>query len=103
VSPRAYELARQRNALIARCEAQRRRTADLVQRLKSVSRVVDRTLGIARYLRAHPLLVAAAVAALTIASRAGWLRRLGSILPLLSPVLRAWPSRRRLGFHAAGR
>jgi len=103
MSLRAHQLARRRDALIARCETQRRRVADLAQPLESASRVVDRALGIARYVRAHPLLVSAALAALTIATRAGWLRRLGSVLPIVSLGLRAWPSRALPGKSAAGR
>jgi hypothetical protein len=102
MSLRAHELARQRDALIDRCEAQRRRMAELAQPLKSASRVFDRALAVARYVRAHPLLAAAALAALAMVSPAGWLRRLGLVLPIVSAGLRAWPSRRSLGSPPPG-
>lgn len=86
---RAHEPVRRREALIARCEVQRRQIAEAAQPLKSASHVVDRALGIARYLRGHPLLVGVAVAAAVIASRGRLLRWFVAALPIMSAGLRA--------------
>ena len=89
MSPFARELAHRREALIARCETQRRQLADFAQPLKSASRVADFALGIARYARAHPLLLGVAVAAAMIVSRGRLLRWIVTALPIVSAGLRA--------------
>ena len=84
----ARELAHRRETLIARCEAQRLKLAEVSQPLKSASRVADRALGIARYVRDHPLLVGVAVAVAMIVSRSRLLRWVGLALPMVSAGLR---------------
>jgi hypothetical protein len=86
---RAREAVRRRDALIARSEAQRRQIAESAQSLKSAFHAVDRALGIARYMRAHPLLAGAAVAAAALVGRGRLLRRLAWALPIVSLGLRA--------------
>jgi len=96
MSPFARELARRREALIARCEEQRRQVAEVAQPLKSASRIADGALGIARYVRAHPLLIGVAVAAAMIASRGRMLRWVGIALPIVSAGLSAGRALRKL-------
>jgi hypothetical protein len=85
----ARELMRRREALIARCEEQRWQIAEVAQPLKPVSRIADYALGIARTVRAHPLLVGVAVAAAMIAGRGRMLRWAVTALPIVSAGLRA--------------
>ncbi|MGB7543076.1 MAG: YqjK family protein [Burkholderiales bacterium] len=101
MSPPARELAHRREALIAQCEAQRRQIAEVAQPLKSASHIADRALGIARYLRAHPLLVGVAFAAAMIASRGRLLRWVGTALPIVGAGLRAGRALRKLRSHIA--
>lgn len=89
MSPLARELAHRRETLLARCEAQRLQIAEVSQALKSASRVADRALGIARYVRTHALLVGAAVAVAMIVSRGRLLRWVGLAAPLVSAGMRA--------------
>jgi hypothetical protein len=96
MSPFARELAHRREALIARCGEQRRQIAEVAQPLKSASRIVDRALNIARYVRAHPLLVGILVAAAMIAGRGRILRWVGIALPIVSAGLRAGRALRKL-------
>jgi len=56
------EIARRKERLIARCEAQRRAIADAVRALEGPISVADRGLVAARFLRAHPVVLAALVA-----------------------------------------
>lgn len=88
MSPFARELAHRCEALVARCETQRRQVAELAQPLKSASRIADRALGIARYVRAHPLWMGVVVAAAMIVSRGRLLRWVGIALPIVSAGLR---------------
>jgi hypothetical protein len=88
MSPLARELAQRRETLIADCEAQRLKIAEVSQPLKSASQAADRVLGIARYVREHPLLVGVAVALAMIAIRSRLLRWVGLALPMLSAGLR---------------
>jgi hypothetical protein len=89
MSPLARELAHRRETLVAQCEAQRLKIADVSQPLKSASRAADRALGIARYVREHALLVGVAVVVAMIVSRGRLLRWAGLALPMVSAGLRA--------------
>ena len=89
MSPLARELAHRRETLIARCDAQRQKIAEVSQPLKSASRAADRALGIVRYMRAHPLLIGVAVAVAMIVSRGRLVRWAGLALPMVSAGLRA--------------
>jgi len=89
MSPYARELARRRGELVARCEVQRRQIADAAQSLKPGSHVADRALGIARFVRAHPLVVGVVAAAAMISGRGRMLRWIGIVLPIVSFWLRA--------------
>jgi hypothetical protein len=95
MSPLARELAHRREALIAQCEAQRLKIAEISPPLKSAAQVVDRALGIARYVRRHPLLVGVVVAVAMIVSRGRLLRWFGLALPMVSVGLRAGRALRR--------
>jgi hypothetical protein len=95
------EIARRKERLIARCAAQRVALAGTVQDLKGPIALLDRALAAGRFVRSHPLLLAAAVAAAValrqrapvgLAARAlaawrlwralaGWAQRLGIAMP----------------------
>jgi hypothetical protein len=77
------EIARHKERLIARCAAQRDAVAGVFRDLERPIAVADRALGIARFFRAHPILVFAAVAAIVA------LRRRGS-MSLIARGLAAW-------------
>jgi hypothetical protein len=57
------EIARRKERLIARCAAQRESLAVAVRELRQPIAVLDRAWSAALFLRAHPVLVGAAVAA----------------------------------------
>jgi hypothetical protein len=77
------EIARRKERLIARCEAQRGIIAEVFRDLRQPIAVVDRALSVAGFLRAHPVVVAAAVAGLIVFRRR-------SFLGLLTRGLAAW-------------
>ena len=81
---RLIEIARLRERLIARAGAQRAAIAGTVHELEAPAAVADRALGVARFLRLHPLLTAAAVAAAAVA-----LRRPG-VLSLAGRAVAVW-------------
>ena len=66
---RLIEIAGRRERLIARAGAQRAAIAGTVHELEAPAAIADRALGVARFLRLHPLLTAAAVAAAAMALR----------------------------------
>ncbi len=69
-------LARER--LLARCAAQRDDLAALSQELEGPLKLADRAVAGVRYVREHPLLLGAAVAALAVVQQRGlwkWARR----------------------------
>lgn len=68
---RLIEIARRKERLIARAEAQRAAIGESIRRLEGPIGIVDRGLEVARFLQAHPVLVGAAVAALVVFSRRG--------------------------------
>jgi hypothetical protein len=57
------EIARRKERLSARAQAQRQALAGTVHDLRQPMAVADRALSIARFLRAHPVFVAAVVTA----------------------------------------
>ncbi|HXF67268.1 MAG TPA: YqjK family protein [Burkholderiales bacterium] len=91
---RLIELARRKERLIARAAAQRAEIAAILRRWQAPLEVADRALAVARFLRAHPLLVAAAAAAVVTLGR----RRL---LGLAGRGLAAWRLLRALRGWAA--
>ena len=95
MSPHVSERRSRRDALIARCEAQRRQLAGAAQAFKPAAHAIDGALGVARYLRAHPLLISAGIVATIVASRGRLLRWLGATLPVVSLGLRAIAAMRK--------
>ena len=88
VSDRLIEIVRRKERLIARAEAQRGAIAVAFQQLRRPVGILDRGLEVARYLRAHPVLVAALVAALVVFRR----RRLISLAGTALTAWRLWRS-----------
>ena len=78
------EIARRRERLIARAGAQRAAIAGTYHELEAPAAIADRALGVARFLRAHPLLTAAGAAVAAVA-----LRRPGVLL-LAGRALAVW-------------
>ena len=94
------ELAHRKERLSARAQAQRRAIAASFQDLGRPIGVADRALEVARFLRAHPALIAAAAAALFVlrgrglaglAGRAfsAW-RLWRTISAMVGPLLASW-------------
>jgi hypothetical protein len=77
------DIARRKERLIARAEAQRAALRMNFRQLQGPIVVVDRGLEIARFLRAHPLLVAAFVGAFTVFRGRG-------LLSIAGRALSAW-------------
>ena len=77
------ELTRRKERLIARAEAQRLALGAAFRDLQRPIGVVDRALAATRFLRAHPVLVAAIVAALVVFRRR-------SVMGLAARGLAAW-------------
>jgi hypothetical protein len=92
----ARQLASRREMLRARCEAERRQLAEIAQPLKSSSRLADRGLKFARYLRKHPVLTGIGIAAVVAASRGRLLRWIGIAMPIVGMGLRAGRALRSL-------
>jgi hypothetical protein len=80
------ELARRKERLIARAEAQRTAVVASFRSLQGPIGIVDRGVDIARFLRGHPLLVTAIVATFTVFRRRGLLSMAGRALS----VWRVW-------------
>jgi len=80
---RLIDIARRKERLIARAEAQRAAIRADFRQLQGPIAVVDRGLEIARFLLAHPLLIAAIVGAVTVFRRRG-------LLSLAGRALSAW-------------
>ena len=57
------DIARRKERLSARSQVQRAAIAESFHELRAPIGIADRALGVARFLRAHPVLVVAAVAA----------------------------------------
>jgi hypothetical protein len=65
------DIVRRKEQLVARCEGQRARLGDIVRDLERPIAVADRAIAVARFLREHPLLTGAAVAAAVALRRHG--------------------------------
>ena len=66
------ELMRQRERLLARCEAQRIEIAALALRWEKPLSLADRAIAGINYLRGHPVVLGALVAVLAVVQRRGW-------------------------------
>lgn len=77
------ELAHRKERLIARAAAQRETIADAFRALEKPVGVIDRAVAATRFLRAHPLLVAAVVAGVVALRRR-------SLVGLFTRGLAAW-------------
>lgn len=82
------EVARRKERLIARGEQQRIVISVACLRLQTPLGVLDRGIAVARYLKAHPLVLGAGVAVVAIVGRRNLLRWVGRGLF----VWRAWRS-----------
>lgn len=72
------ELMLRRERLLAQCDAQRGELEDLVAQWQSPLQIADRVLAGIRYLRGHPVILAAAVALAVVIQRRGlwgWVQR----------------------------
>ncbi len=72
------ELMRERERLLAHCDAQRATLADLAQRLEGPLKIADRVVAGVNYLRKHPALVGVAVVMMVVVQQRGlwnWARR----------------------------
>lgn len=78
VSQKLRECDQRRELLLARIALQRVRVSLELHNLDKPIRMVDRGIGVIHYLKAHPLLVAAGVAVVTVLGRrrlAAWVGR----------------------------
>jgi glutathione S-transferase len=80
------EIARRKERLIARCEAQRGAIAAAFHDLRHPISIVERALAVTRFLRAHPVVVAVVVAGLIVFRR----RSVLGVLTRGIAVWRAW-------------
>jgi hypothetical protein len=85
-SRRLAEIERRRAQLSARAMAQRNALASGFQQLTTPAGVVDRVVGIAQFVRMHPVLFGAGVAAVVAALRGTFVR----LLPAVGRGLAAW-------------
>ncbi len=67
------EVMRQRERLLARCNAQRGEIAALTRQLEDPIAIADRAIAGINYLRQHPVVLGVLVALLAIVQRRGWL------------------------------
>jgi hypothetical protein len=81
---RLVEIAMRKERLERRADAQRKALEESLQGLGGPAALVDRGLGVLHFAREHPVVVAAGVAGLLLASR----RR--GILPLAGSLLSGW-------------
>lgn len=90
------EIVLRKHGLIARCAAQRAAIAGALRDLERPLAIADRGLTIVRFLRSHPLLVGAAVAAILVARRRTSLAGL-TLAGLLARGVTAWRLWRSIG------
>ena len=92
---RLIEIARRKERLIARAEAQRAAIGETIRLLRRPIGVVDRGLEVVRFLQAHPMLVASAVAILAVFRRRSVVSLAGSLLTAwrLWRLVSAWSAR----------
>jgi len=67
-----FEVMRERERLLARCDAQRAEIAALAPQWEGPLRIADRVVAGVNYLRHHPVVLGVLVAALAIVQRRGW-------------------------------
>jgi len=91
---RRIELARRKERLIARAEAQRTGIAASFEGLRTPIAVADRALAVACFFKEHPLLLAAVIAAATALRRR-------NLIGLLGRGLAAWRAWRWLSAWSA--
>lgn len=96
IEQRLIEIALRKGRLIARAEAQRAAIGQSVVQLRGPIEIADRGLAAARFLRAHPVLVAAAVAAVVALRGRGLLSLAGRAFSVwrLWRTVSAWSSGR---------
>lgn len=94
--PDLDDIVRRKQQLIVRCAVQRTAIAGAVRELERPIAVADRVLTIVRFLRSHPLLVGAAIAAIMVARRRTSLVGL-SLMGLLARGVSAWRLWRSIG------
>jgi hypothetical protein len=68
----AFDLRREREILLMRCDAQRLELAATIDQLQGPLKVADRAVEGINYLRSHPLVFGAALALLVVTGRRGW-------------------------------
>lgn len=90
------EIAARKERLSARAQAQRLVIVGHVHSLRQPAAMIDRAVGIARFLRAHPLLVTVGVAALSVFRGRG-------IAGVATRAFSAWRLWRAVSAWAAGR
>lgn len=93
---RLIEIARLQERLIARAEAQRAVIGESLRQLQGPINFVDGGLAMGRFLRAHPVLVAAVVAALVAFRRRG-------LFALAGRAVAVWRLWRSVSAWSAGR
>lgn len=95
IQDQLIEIARRKERLIARTAAQRAAVGESFLQLRGPIDVVDRGLEMARFLRGHPLLVAAVVAAVVAFRHRGVVSLAGGLLTAwrLWKSMSAWSSR----------
>jgi hypothetical protein len=76
---RLMEIALRKERLVSRGAAQRNVLQDAFRRLERPAGIVDRGLGVARFLSAHPVMAAVAVAGFVALRRRGILALAGSL------------------------
>ncbi len=96
IEDRLIEIARFQERLIARAEAQRTVIGESFRQLQGPIGLVDSGLAMARFLRAHPVLVAAVVAALMAFRRRG-------LFSLAGRAVAVWRLWRSVSAWSAGR
>jgi hypothetical protein len=69
---RTFDILREREWLLMRCQAQRLELAQTIDQLQGPLTAVDRAIAGINYLRSHPLVLGAAVALLLVIRRRGW-------------------------------
>ena len=75
---RLLEIMREREHLLAQCNAQRVELAAIARQSAGAIKVADHVIGAIRFFRGHPLLLGVAVALLVVIQRRGlwqWVRR----------------------------
>ena len=69
----AFDIMRERERLLMRCDAQRLDLAEMIAQLQGPLKVVDRAIEGINYLRSHPLVFGAGLVLLMMIRPRGWL------------------------------